>query len=150
MKNIIRITKKLLFLIILLFISYRVIHVDEHGMEGHVKGAIKKNITRPDTILEAEYKEDTEGFNTEVNIVDTDVLVKKLPGVAIVGVKKCGTIALSQMLKMHPKIETPTNPEIWFWTLWNQFKKGLHHYKVQQRTINFFLSLFFFPRTKCL
>ena len=143
MKNIIRITKKLLFLIILLSISYWVIHLDENGMEGHVKGAIKKNNTRPDTILEAEYKEDTEGFNTEVDITENDVLVKKLPGVAIVGVKKCGTIALSQMLKMHPKIETPTNPEIWFWTLWNQFKKGLHHYKVQQRTINFFYIFFF-------
>ena len=140
MKNIIRITKKLLFLILLLFISYWVIHVDEHGMEGHVKGAIKKNNTRPETILEAEYKEDTEGFNTEVDITENDVLVKKLPGVAIVGVKKCGTIALSQMLKMHPKMKAPVNPEIYFWPYWNQFVKGLDYYKVGQEQILYYLN----------
>ena len=56
---------------------------------------------------------------------------KKLPKIAILGVKKCGTIALSQMMKMHPSIMVPSNPEIWFWTLPREFKKGLEHYKVQ-------------------
>ena len=61
----------------------------------------------------------------------TDIAEQKLPRIAILGVKKCGTIALSQMLKMHPKIMVPSDPEIWFWTYPREFRKGLDHYKVQ-------------------
>ena len=56
---------------------------------------------------------------------------QKLPSIAILGVKKFGTIALSQMIKMNPKIKVPSDPEIWFWTYPKEFRKGLDHYKVQ-------------------
>ena len=61
----------------------------------------------------------------------TDIAEQKLPRIAILGVKKCGTIALSQMMKMHPKIMVPSDPEVWFWTYPREFKKGLDHYKVR-------------------
>ena len=75
-------------------------------------------------------------FNTTdilyVNIKDK--ATKRLPGVAIVGAKKCGTIALAQMIRMHPKMKGPANTETWVWNYPKQFKNELEHYRVKHFT----------------
>ena len=65
------------------------------------------------------------------NEIENKKKVKKLPSIAILGVKKCGTIALSNMLKMHPNLETPGNPEIFFWMMPKLWAKGLDYYKAR-------------------
>ena len=77
-------------------------------------------------LLSAEYNEER-----LQNKMERGKKVKKLPSIAILGVKKCGTIALSKMLKMHPNLETPIDPEIWFWTMPKLLAKGLDYYKVK-------------------
>ena len=64
----------------------------------------------------------------------SDATEKKLPGAVIIGVKKCGTGALIEMLKMHPKVAVPNyfETEVKFWGFDDLFKLGLDYYKVDQ------------------
>ena len=59
---------------------------------------------------------------------------KKLPEVAVVGVKKCGTGALIEVLRMHPGIVAPPSDktEILFWGQEQLMERGLDYYKVQK------------------
>ena len=58
---------------------------------------------------------------------------KKLPGAVIIGVKKCGTGALMEMLKMHPQVAVPAyvETEVKFWGFDDLFKLGLPYYLVR-------------------
>ncbi|XP_071964575.1 heparan sulfate glucosamine 3-O-sulfotransferase 1-like [Antedon mediterranea] len=56
--------------------------------------------------------------------------VKKLPQVIIVGVRKCGTRALINMLGMHPDIVRPLN-EVHFFDFDDNYAKGLEWYRKQ-------------------
>ena len=53
---------------------------------------------------------------------------RKLPGAIIIGVKKGGTRALLNMLKIHPSIQTATG-EVHFFDRNSTYKKGLQWYK---------------------
>ena len=57
---------------------------------------------------------------------------KKLPGVVIIGIKKCGSGALIEIMKMHPRLVAPPyfSVEVKFWADDHLFKKGLDYYKV--------------------
>ena len=65
--------------------------------------------------------------------------VKKLPEVAVVGVKKCGTGALIEVLRMHLGIVAPhyDKTEILFWGQQELMGRGLDYYKVNQLIIFF-------------
>ena len=81
--------------------------------------------------LKANNREDPEATNVD----DIEQLenvkpkpAKKLPEVAVVGVKKCGTGALIEVLRMHPGIVAPPydKTEIPVWLM----ERGLDYYKV--------------------
>ena len=57
---------------------------------------------------------------------------KKLPGVLIAGVKKCGSGALLEMLKLHPQLAGPGYhySEVKFWNVEELYDKGMEYYKV--------------------
>ena len=58
---------------------------------------------------------------------DKSQKMQKLPEIAVVGVKKCGTGALIEMLRMHPDIVAPPyeETEIKFWGQVDMFMKGM-------------------------
>ena len=62
----------------------------------------------------------------------TDATEHKLPGALIMGIKKCGTGALIELLKMHPQIAVPNyhETEVRFWADDDEYVLGLEHYKV--------------------
>ena len=64
-----------------------------------------------------------------------DATEKRLRGAVIMGIKKCGTGALIEMLNMHPQIDMPNyhKTEVVFWADDDQFVLGLEHYKVTKR-----------------
>ena len=59
---------------------------------------------------------------------------KKLPKAVIIGVKKCGTGALMEMLKMHPQVAVPAyaETEVKFWGYDDLFKLGLPYHLVRK------------------
>ena len=65
---------------------------------------------------------------------NTTGVERQLPKVAVVGVKKCGTGALLEILRMHPDVVVPSygKTEILFWGQENLVKKGLSYYKVSR------------------
>ena len=65
-------------------------------------------------------------------IRNNDATEKKLPGVIIIGVKKCGTGALAEILKMHPQLAVPEyhKTEVQFWGYDDLYRLGLEYYKV--------------------
>ena len=71
-----------------------------------------------------EGKEDPSNSSMEVS--------KKLPSIGVVGVKKCGTGALIEVLRMHPGIVAPpyAETEIRFWGEKDLMDRGLDYYKV--------------------
>ena len=69
-------------------------------------------------------------MKTHPSIANT--VEKKLPGVIVVGVKKCGTGALIEVLRMHPGIASPPydKTEILFCGPEYLMERGLDYYKV--------------------
>ena len=65
-------------------------------------------------------------------IEDSSAKAEKLPGIAVVGVKKCGTGALLEILRMHPEVVVPSyeKTEVLFWGQENLLNKGIAYYKV--------------------
>ena len=57
---------------------------------------------------------------------------KKLPEIGIIGVKKCGTGAVIEVLRMHPEVVAlPYDQrDIRFWHEEEEMEKGLEYYKV--------------------
>jgi hypothetical protein len=57
-----------------------------------------------------------------------------LTGAVIIGVKKCETRALMEMLKMHPQVALPAyvETEVKFWGYDDLFKLGLPYYLVRK------------------
>ncbi|GFQ86485.1 heparan sulfate glucosamine 3-O-sulfotransferase 4 [Trichonephila clavata] len=53
-------------------------------------------------------------------------LKRRLPGAIIIGVKKGGTRALLEMLRLHPDVVAP-GPETHFFD--RHYEKGLHWYR---------------------
>ena len=70
--------------------------------------------------------------NFERVLERSEAIEKKLPGAVIMGIKKCGTGALIEMLKMHPEIAVPNyhETEVRFWANDTEYVLGLEHYKV--------------------
>ena len=68
---------------------------------------------------------------TKTNLKNED-MIKKLPGVLIAGVKKCGTGALIEILKIHPQMAAPSygKVEVSFWENSELYKKGIEYYRV--------------------
>ena len=58
--------------------------------------------------------------------------MKKMPDIGVIGVKKCGTGAMIEVLRMHPNIVAPRydQTEITFWFDQHERQKGLEYYKV--------------------
>ena len=58
----------------------------------------------------------------------------KLPGIGVVGVKKCGTGALLEILRMHPSIVVPPyeGTEIQFWGIPHLMERGIQYYQVTE------------------
>ena len=58
--------------------------------------------------------------------------MKKMPDIGVIGVKKCGTGAMIEVLRMHPNIVAPPyyETEIKFWFDDQEMQKGLEYYKV--------------------
>ena len=85
--------------------------------------------------------DDVDKLMTDKSVNEKAKLGKKLPEVAVVGVKKCGTGALIEVLRMHPGIVAPPydKTEILFWGQEQLMGRGLDHYKVQK--IKYFLFL---------
>ena len=91
-------------------------------------------------LLEASKSKDNEGNNDDdiekLKTVTSEKPqpAKKLPEVAVVGVKKCGTGALIEVLRMHPGIVAPPydKTEILFWGQEQLMERGLDYYKVQK------------------
>ena len=79
---------------------------------------------------EANNVDDIENF--KANTSEKPQPAKKLPEVAVVGVKKCGTGALIEVLRMHPGIVAPPydKTEILFWGQQELMERGLDYYKV--------------------
>ena len=67
------------------------------------------------------------------NYLQSDTLEQKLPDVIVVGVKKCGTGAMIEMLKMHPKVAGQEYDfvEVFFFAHDELYDKGLDYYKVK-------------------
>ena len=70
--------------------------------------------------------------NFERALGRSEATQKKMPGAVIMGIKKCGTGALIEMLKMHPEIAMPNyhETEVRFWADDDEYVLGLEHYKV--------------------
>ena len=60
--------------------------------------------------------------------------MQKLPEIAVVGVKKCGTGALIEVLRMHPDIVAPPyeETEVEFWGKEELVGRGLDYYQVSK------------------
>ena len=76
-----------------------------------------------------------EDNNTEIERKKVEIVEstdKKLPKAVIIGVKKCGTGALIEMLKMHPQVAAPSyyETEVKFWGFDDLYNQGLEYYKV--------------------
>ena len=82
---------------------------------------------------EDELKEKIKDLEVITDTEDREVdKMKKLPGFLIAGVKKCGTGALLEILKMHPNIAGPSyeKSEVHFWDKDHLYQKGVDYYKV--------------------
>jgi len=53
----------------------------------------------------------------------------KLPSFLIIGMAKCGTTSLYEMLIQHPKIRSAITKELYFFEKDTEYSKGLHYYK---------------------
>ncbi|CAH1795074.1 unnamed protein product [Owenia fusiformis] len=53
---------------------------------------------------------------------------KKLPGLIIIGIHKCGTFALSFFLEIHPNLVRTPGTEIHFFDKKTEYEKGLNYY----------------------
>ena len=75
--------------------------------------------------------------NTDITSNTSNTLETKLPAVIVVGVKKCGTGAMIEILKMHPMVagQTYWKVEVPFFAHDELYAKGINYYKV-----NMFLS----------
>ena len=80
----------------------------------------KKAIKHPKTIEET------------VLTISNKKKMKKMPDIGVIGVKKCGTGAMIEVLRMHPNIVAPRYDqiEITFWFDQHERQKGLEYYKV--------------------
>eukprot|EP00092_Neocalanus_flemingeri_P048781 GFUD01055809.1.p1 GENE.GFUD01055809.1~~GFUD01055809.1.p1 ORF type:complete len:125 (-),score=22.61 GFUD01055809.1:23-397(-) len=74
---------------------------NSNGENGDGTFQLVDNALEDDVIEDTETIEDGVKKDTET---EKDIPAKKLPGVIVVGVKKCGTGAMIEMLKMHPMI----------------------------------------------
>ena len=56
----------------------------------------------------------------------------KLPSVGVVGVKKCGTGALIEIMRMHPRVVAPPyeQTEVEFWGIPQLMQRGIQYYQV--------------------
>ena len=63
--------------------------------------------------------------------------MRKLPEIAVVGVKKCGTGALIEVLRMHPDIVAPPyeETEVEFWGKEELVGRGLDYYRVSKSSL---------------
>ena len=69
---------------------------------------------------------------SDTRLEDVEEKGPKLPGIGVVGVKKCGTGALLEMLRMHPTIVVPPyeGTEIQFWGIPHLMERGIQYYQV--------------------
>ena len=96
--------------------------------ENDLENYKAKDVEEESNILEV--KEDNSEVKTN-NVEKSNATEKQLPGVAVVGVKKCGTGALIEVLRMHPGIVAPpySETEVPFWGDEERMRKGLGYYK---------------------
>ena len=96
--------------------------------ENDLENYKAKDVEEEGDILEI--KEDNSEIKAN-NVEKSNSTEKQLPGVAVVGVKKCGTGALIEVLRMHPSIVAPPyeETEVAFWGDEEIMDKGLAYYK---------------------
>ena len=110
------IPNRMFFILFVLFILYHIYH-SFLSVDTNSRPSRMLNITE---------------FEAAIN--RSDATEKKLPGAVIIGVKKCGTGALIEMLKMHPQVAVPNyfRTEIRFWGFDDLYGLGLGYYKVSK------------------
>ena len=102
--------------------------------KGEAKEISKEEL---DHKRESQNDEDLQSLTVKSEDIEDDSQeMKKLPEIAVVGVKKCGTGALIEMLRMHPDIIAPpyAGTEIKFWGEEDTVSKGLEYNKVNRNT----------------
>ena len=92
---------------------------------------IYKNETRYDKVTK-KVTEHPKTIEETALTVSNKKKMKKLPDIGVIGVKKCGTGAMIEVLRMHPNIVAPPydQTEITFWFDEHERQKGLEYYKV--------------------
>jgi hypothetical protein len=111
---------------IVLLISYK-------AKDGHVADNDDSYMSEANNATDHETNnvDDVDKLMTDKSVNEKAKLGKKLPEVAVVGVKKCGTGALIEVLRMHPGIVAPPydKTEISFWGQEQLMERGLDYYK---------------------
>ena len=72
----------------------------------------------------------------KVWIKKSETLEKRFPDAVVLGIKKCGTIALGSILEMHPEVAAPHRDlqHISFFEKDKLYKKGMGFFKVKRIT----------------
>ena len=122
--------------------KYSARHKDKQENDAIESKMDLKNLKQTDSYSEYTTYVDmkTESIIEESDIAEEDNMLKnedesktkKLPGVLIAGVKKCGTGAMMEILKLHPQIAWVGYgmTEVHFWNNDKLYQKGLDYYKV--------------------
>ena len=94
--------------------------IEKYNNETRYNKVTKKGIKHPKTNEEASLT------------MPNKKKMKKMPDIGVIGVKKCGTGAMIEVLRMHPNIVAPPyyETEIKFWFDEQEMQKGLEYYKV--------------------
>ena len=111
--------------VLLVYSGHRSVALEEENMQEILSD---EDLVRSDKLQEI--SQDLEDITDKKNSEEDKM--KKLPGFLIAGVKKCGTGALLEILKMHPNIAGPSydKSEVHFWDKENLYQKGIEYYKV--------------------
>ena len=69
----------------------------------------------------------------KVWIKKSETLEKRFPDAVVLGIKKCGTIALGSILELHPEVAAPSGDQLHISFFENNklYKKGLGFFKVK-------------------
>lgn len=106
--------------------SYSDSSVDRRDKKTANSESSDQNISRNDDIFNVE-NSSTKAQNTAAITADND-FVKRLPNAIIIGVKKGGTRALLEILKIHPNVRA-CNSEVHFFDRDTNYKRGLTWYR---------------------
>ena len=113
-------------------LKYHIVNRAEngHNVESELTISFDQKIKKKD--IKNEDVDQIGEHVSEVMIEDSSAKAEKLPGIAVVGVKKCGTGALLEILRMHPEVVVPSyeKTEVSFWGQENLLNKGIAYYKV--------------------